>query len=177
MSTFNVDDLVVVRGQNDVMKVLEVITNEEDNVALFPNNDNPTTIHVSIGSEGSTDWFREDELEYVAAEEVVVVSTKFVDTEPSRPYQEIHTDICDMFAQVANYMSNRLDGENFTIRINTQTNGLSEDCNVEFHVCISYGSDVISDDLYSSARIACDRHLQNKEMLPRLIKFQHEVAV
>jgi hypothetical protein len=168
MTTFKPDDLVVQTGMSDVMRVLDVVSDEDGE---------QQTVMVSIGNDDASDWFRADELSYIpAVSQYEGVAKPMERVVPVRTAEVIHQDICDMFAQIVNYMTERLNGEAVELRIDTEAGGSRTTCDVKFGARIRYDNWVETDDLYTSARIACNRYLENEAMAPRRISLHKEAA-
>ena len=167
MSKFKVGDLVALTGQSEVMRVLEYGIGFEAE---------PDTVHVALGNDDSSDWFRADELTLVSKEvDAVFVQDKPKAKQDKRTNDELHQDVCKLLAQAAEYMTDRLDGDRVVLKVSMESTGVGES-KVEFTACIRYEHDVISDDLFKSARVACDRYLEDQTLAPRQITYNGEAA-
>jgi hypothetical protein len=172
--TFNIGDLVVQNGDNEVMRVLEYskgISSTSD--------DEPDTVHVAIGNDDSHDWFRADELTLVtAAENIIIQEVKPM--EPNTPLstqEEIHKSICQMFIQAAQYMEASLDGETVHLSIIAEySNGNNLD--VAFSASIGYSNEnkVVSSNLFKSAQVSVARFTENQGLKPLSIPMFKEAA-
>ena len=167
MNKFKVDDLVVLTGTSDVMRVLDYNVGtliEDGKTALYPD-----TVHCAIGNDDSDDWFRADELGLVP--DAITIGDTFMspmeENIPDRTYEDINDDICKMFVQVSNYMQANLEGESIQLKIESgDVYGSDTALDISFSVRIGYNDPIVSSDLNQSARVALQRHTQNNGLKP-----------
>lgn len=167
MPKFSIGDLVIATGEydRDYYDVMTV-TNYEDGFYTLRSE-----------KQGVDCTFNDEELKLVrTADDIIREDMKQLEaTKSTRTVDEVHQDISDMIAQVANYMIDNLDGESCRLSIEAEfSTGTNVD--VEFKARVRYGDDVVSDDLYKSARIALERHSQNETLKPRRITLYREAA-
>jgi len=179
--TFNIGDLVVQNGDNEVMRVLEYSkgTSSTSDGVYHPE---PDTVHVAIGNDDNdqhSDWFRADELTLVTAVENIIIQ-EVKPMEPNTPLstqEEIHKSICQMFIQAAQYMEASLDGETVHLSIVAEySNGNNLD--VAFSASIGYSNEnkVVSSNLFKSAQVSVARFTENQGLKPLSIPMFKEAA-
>jgi dynactin complex subunit len=119
-------------------------------------------------SEDRIDMVDETDYELVTDNIAELDKVKTESHKLSRTQEELHEDICKLFAQVIQFMEPELDGDRIALSINAEyyTGNAVE---VGFKVCIRYGEDVVTDNLFTSAQVAVNRYTQNKGLKPKRI--------
>lgn len=77
----------------------------------------------------------------------------------------VQMDIAKLIVNIIDYLRKQGVDESISIKIST-TNYSGDESDIEFSVAIRYEDAVISHDLMRSARIALERHNENKSLKP-----------
>lgn len=167
--TYKVGDLVKYKDDDDyedygVMRVLEC-------------EDFSDKVLVTIGNHNDSHWVRGDEIELVISEDDIVVkeSKVIVETTSNRTTDQIHQDICDMFAQVANYMQANLECETCELQVTAEFSS-GDNVDVKFRARVRFNDWVECDELYKASRIALTRYKEDKLLNPRRISLHKEAS-
>ena len=126
-------------------------------------NDDGTTFCRTLKDNGTNFdmWCSSDDLELVTDDQQTSTSVEQVPNISDRTHQDIHEDITKMFVQIAQYLDANVENmSNCNISINTRYYGNSE-MDIEFDVSVNSNATVSSSNLFTSARVAMERHNEN----------------
>lgn len=159
-----VGDLVVRKDdeENVVFKVTDV-TQEEGDEQVYV---------IVVDADNTPFEYFLNELNLVCKEQFILKhdqATALVPVTAERTVEDIHNDICNMFAQVFNMLEPKSDGKRMQLRIEADAYN-SKDGEVKFIVDLGYGDvKIASGNLFHSARIALSRFTEDKSLQPRKI--------
>jgi hypothetical protein len=139
------------KGDAPMMSVIEDSSNDG------------TTFCRSLEDDGTNleTWYSSDDLELVTDDQQTSTSVEQVPNISDRTHQDIHEDITKMFVQIAQYLEANVENMgNCNISINTRYYGESE-MDIEFDVSVNSNATISSSNLFTSARVAMERHNEN----------------
>tara|TARA_R100000458_G_C8273109_1_gene247939 strand:- start:1262 stop:1825 length:564 start_codon:yes stop_codon:yes gene_type:complete len=177
---FKVNDLVVVKGQNEVMRVVdsdeyntEVITGEPvdgHNIvveATDPFKQEQGKVRPEYTSKKNFDTNDLDLVTHMGVIYHAGTHKPKVTASPSANYQDVSTDMSKLMIQVYNWMRDEdVDGE---IYIELSCRGYTGDNElpITFEVNLGYNRDKIKgSDIWECARVIVDRYHTDKRMNP-----------
>ena len=95
---------------------------------------------------------------------------------PVATQEEVHSEVCKMFATLANYADAHLNGKKVTLKIEAEYFS-GDDIDVSFIVRTGYDDEIVTDNMYRSMQVAIARHKENETLKPKSIPlFRKAVA-
>ena len=152
---YKVDSIVRVitdDGTGEIMRVL--------------NDDGNGVIHCAIGNDNVERFIDASDIELVTDKQTIHEQTApLVPNVSGRTYDEVHDDIVKMFIQVVQWL--RANGCDKKIELTISAENYDDkDMDVSFEVGLGYETDIVSKDLFRSAKIALARSEENETLKP-----------
>ena len=151
-------------GTGEIVRVLEDVVDEY------------SSVHVAVGNDDSEDWFDPSDYELVTDDQEIHMDLKpMQDNVPQITHEQVHEEICKLFATVTQWMrANEVD-EQIELAINA-THYKGDDIDVSFNARIQHEYTITSDNLFESAKVALKRKREDDLLKPLTIPFYKDAT-
>ena len=151
---YEVDSIVRIITEDGTGEIMRVLSQDGD------------VVQCALGNDDGERFIDASDIELVTDKQEIHEEMKpMVPNISGRTSDDVHDDIVKMFIQVTQWL--RANGFEKKIELAIKAENYDDkDMEVSFEVGLSYEADIVSKNLFRSAKIALERHDENQTLKP-----------